>query len=613
MPIRGAGGRRLAALALLLVSAALAQLPPPQAPPPRAEELEPAKRRTSASDSKEHARIDATVFDLQGRSIAGLTAADFTVEADGKPRSIESCAYRTDAPLRLAVVIDDLSLSPPQLEKARTALRVFFAARLRPGDEAAVLRTSAGEGALDRFTGQPDALVAAIGRVRYYPPTGMPPEEAFASGTLGVVRAALEGMRELPGRKALLLISTGLRDAARGNQPAWGLRVRNLAHRASAVFFAVDMGNAVEQGYFLEQGLAAAAKETGGLLLDGGDVAKALDGIARQQEGYYLLSYSAENIFDYAGLPRVSNIVVKVNRQDVVVRARNGVYGSADSTEDDVYRSPDREFERALGEDLVTGGVRARLSGFVTRGAQWQIEGIVHVDARDLTFVKGLDGHYRATLEVSLGLFGDTGVSVKDVARTMATTLGEESFRKVEEHGFDYNLTVAIPRAGSYQLRALVRDAASGRMGSARQFMHAPDWNGGRLVMSSLVLHGELEKAADGTEVTRDPLENGVMRSFKAGHDFYYSYELYNLAADAAKRGSVEITARIFRDGVMVLDGAPMPLVFEPSADPGHRLANGVVRLSERIPGGHYALLVTIADKVAPRSVSRVIDFEVRP
>ena len=70
-------------------------------------------------------------------------------------------------------------------------------------------------------------------------------------------------MRELPGRKALLLISDRLRDPARESHAA-ASRITTLAHRASAVLFAVDMGNAPEQPFLLEQGLAGAARDTGG-------------------------------------------------------------------------------------------------------------------------------------------------------------------------------------------------------------------------------------------------------------------------------------------------------------------------------------------------------------
>ena len=70
-------------------------------------------------------------------------------------------------------------------------------------------------------------------------------------------------MRELPGRKALLLISDRLRTPARENHAVAG-RITTLAHRASAVLFALDMGDAPEQPFLLEQGLAGAARDTGG-------------------------------------------------------------------------------------------------------------------------------------------------------------------------------------------------------------------------------------------------------------------------------------------------------------------------------------------------------------
>ena len=98
------------------------------------------------------ARVDATVSDLQGVPFTGLSAADFTIEADGKQQAIESCdiapASRCASPLSL----DDLSLSAARLDKARRALREVYRKATSPGDEAAILRTSSGAGALDRFT-----------------------------------------------------------------------------------------------------------------------------------------------------------------------------------------------------------------------------------------------------------------------------------------------------------------------------------------------------------------------------------------------------------------------------------------------------------------------------
>jgi VWFA-related protein len=592
-------------------AAAFAQLPQPQAPPPRSEPSGRDRGRPEPS-STSVTRVDATVFDLQGQGVAGLTAADFALEADGKAQPIARCEYRTDQPLRLVVLLDDLSLTRERIDKARRSLREFMAKRLRPGDEAAILRTGSGVGSLDRFTSDPSALTAMIDRAPYNPAAEGP--DAFDAGTLGALRGIVEGLRELPGRKAVLLISERLRDSKR-EIPDATARITSLAHRASIVLFAVDMGDAAEQRFVLEQGMAAAARDTGGQFLDRGDVAKALDGIAAQQAAYYVLTYGAEGLpFDFVGgTPRVARLAVKVKRTDVVVRARSGVFGSNDSYAEQGYRDPEREFQRAMGAEVIYGGVGAKLTGVISRGTTWQVEGVVHIDARDITFVKGLDGLYRTTLDTALALCGENGGTVKDISRTVDAVLSQEKYAMFAAHGFEYTLTVALPRAGPYQLRATVRDTASGRIGSARQFIRSADWSGHHLLMSTLLLRGEGEKKPDGSILVQDPDESGSVRSFRAGRQVHYSYWLYNVAVDAEKRSAVDVRAEVFRDGAVVLAGQPMRLPFTPAQDPERRAAAGVIRLSEAVPPGHYVLRVSVSDQSDGRTAAQLMDFDVRP
>ena len=586
---------------------AFAQLPPAQAPPPRVI----TESRKAEPPARTIARVDATVSDMKGNPITGLTAADFTLEVNGKQESIETCVYRADQPLRLAVIVDDLSLSAPHLDKARQALGQFVAVRLRPGDEAAILRTSAGAGALDRLTPDHEALSAAIARVTYNPASESAADGAFTAGTLGALRAVVEGMRELPGRKALLLISDRLRTPARENV-AVTTRITTLAHQASAVVFAVDMRDAPEQPFMLEQGLAAAARETGGVFVDGGDIAKILDRIAQQQAGYYVLGYHADGDF-LTGAPRVSQVAVKAKDPDALVRARNGVFGATNSLDDQSYRNPEHEFERAVGQELVSGDVRIKLTGLVTIGNSFVVDGLVHVDGRDLTFRKGLDGRYYSVLETAVALYGEDGVSVKEVARTIEVMLGEESFRTLRASGVDYTLSLALTKPGCYQLRALTRDAATGRMGSAREFMRATNWSQGNLVMSSIVLRGESRKREDGAETPKNPDESTALRIFTAGRQLTYTYSLFNAAADAQRRSTVEVKAQIFRNGVLIHDGDAVTLAFNPAADPGRRAATGVIKLGEQAAPGHYILRLRVTDKIAPHTATQQMDFEVRP
>src|SRR4051794_31663949 len=121
-------------LLLFTCATAFAQLPAPQAPRPLAEPSPREKLRAEPSFSTV-TRVDATVSDLQGQTIPNLTAADFSIEADSKPQAIARCEYRANEPLRLVVLLDDLSLTRERIDKARRALREFVARRLRPGDE----------------------------------------------------------------------------------------------------------------------------------------------------------------------------------------------------------------------------------------------------------------------------------------------------------------------------------------------------------------------------------------------------------------------------------------------------------------------------------------------
>lgn len=571
---------------LLLCVPAFAQLPRPQAPPPREGPIVP--------------RLDAVVTDDSGRPVEGLTAADFTIEVDGKPRKIETCAFQKDGPLRLAVVIDDLSLPLDRLNAAKRALRAFVAHELRPGDEMAIARTSTGSGAADGFTAERQELDRAIDRARYNLASEEPTAESFAAGALSVLRGAVEGLATLPGRKAVLLVSHRLRGATVDE------RLSKLAHRAATVIYGFDTGGPAS-GAALELGLAAAAKATGGRLFDSGELGAALSRVAQDARGYYLLTYRGEDLpYDYiARTPRADGLTLKSSRAGAIVRARDGIPGEPDGAERELSERIDSE----LDGDEVETKVTALLS---VAGTSWQVETVVHVEARDLVFVQGKDGLYRATVETYTALFDHTGTSVRDATRGFQTQLTRASYERYKQYGFDYTVVLPVSTPGVYQARALVRDGSSGRVGSARQFLKVAEWKD-RLVMSSIVARGETEKDADGVESAKDPLESGTVRSFKQGHKLLYAYNLYNVAADTEKRSTLETRTELWRDGVRVLATEPRVLTFPAAENASQRSVSGTIILNESVAPGVYLLRVSVTDKLNQRTAWQAVDFEVRP
>jgi VWFA-related protein len=566
------------------------------------------KRKNAAEADKPHsiARVDVVVTDMEGRPVPGLTAADFSLETDGKARTVQSCEFHSDEPLRLVVILDDLGLNLDQSNRARRALRAFVNSALRPGDEMAVLKTSEGAGAFDRLSSDRDEIEAGIDRARFHPLSAAAASDSFAVGTVGALRAVLEGLRELPGRKAVLLISTGLRQRV-PTPPA------RTAHRASAVVYGVDLG-AKPSVAQLDEGVAAIVKETGGTIVDG-EAERALQRIVADQSAHYLLTFSADDAgFDYiARAPRVGRVAVRVDRLQTTARARSGVFGVAEEAEGEGYHEVEREFERAIDSELLHGDLHVRVTPMLAMGGSWQIESVAHLEARDLTFVKTVDGRYRTSLDTALALYDESGEAVKDTVRSLDANLTEKAFLEAQRQGFDFTVVLGAPKPGAYQARVVVRDVLSGRMGSARRFIRADGWQGGKLAITSITLRGQSEKNEDGSETVREFEEAPSMRRFAPGHRLSYRFNLFNFGIDKEKGGEVSTVTEVWRDGVRVYAGDSKSFHFEPDAAAGGRAISGVIALGKDMAPGFYWLKVEVTDRIAPRTVTQWMDFEVHP
>jgi VWFA-related protein len=120
----------------------------------------------------------------------------------------------------------------------RRALNKFIDEQMQPGDLVAVIRTAGGAGTLQQFTADKRQLHTAIDRAKYVlmgradtgafkaitpPPLKIPYEqdarlqtvenfrdEVYSVGTLGALNYVVRGLRDMPGRKSILLLSDDL-------------------------------------------------------------------------------------------------------------------------------------------------------------------------------------------------------------------------------------------------------------------------------------------------------------------------------------------------------------------------------------------------------------------
>ena len=181
----------------------------------------------------------------------------------------------------LAIVVDDLSLSVESFQNAQRALHTFVDRELQPTDLVALVRTGGSSGALQSFTTDRRVLHAAIDGLRWNGAsrngveafeavnqwttfderTGMAPSDDFrtitqlrnsmsAAGTLGALNLAIQGTRDLPGRKAIIFVSEGFQLMVRETNDATRLpnarlrysvdRVIDQATRAGVVIYSLD-------------------------------------------------------------------------------------------------------------------------------------------------------------------------------------------------------------------------------------------------------------------------------------------------------------------------------------------------------------------------------------
>jgi len=374
--------------------------------------------------SVELVQVDAVVTDAHRHPVTDLARGDFAIFEDGRVRPIANFAYVSTvaasgppsaapaaagadgrsppagaAGRTVALVVDDLNLSPGEMGAVKGALGTFVKRQMGPRDRVCLLPTGAVPTILT-FTGDRVAVGKAIESLRWNPLShryrpippiaigfaegiqeqrrqpGTDPEQpdVDAIHSMNAVKSIVRDLEPLPGRKALILFSSGLRvvsvldegsrrrrkEEGKGNVEEALQLLADAANRATVVIYTIDMrglqtltmeaDDYVNVPGFIQiqedeerlrrhefpmaqEGLQELAHETGGLFFGGTDPSVGLGRAMADQEGYYLLSY----LLDPVGPAPPDHgrayheIEVKVRRPHTQVRARSRFYAARDS------------------------------------------------------------------------------------------------------------------------------------------------------------------------------------------------------------------------------------------------------------------------------------------
>lgn len=665
-------------------------------------------------------QVDAVVVDQKGKRVTDLRAEEVEMLENGREQKITNFSYvilQPKAsppqekvapqdrnvpipPVRLrpeqvrrtmALVVDDLGLSFESANRVRQSLRKFIDEQMQPEDLVAIIRTGSGIGALQQFTADKRQLYAAVERIRWNPtgrasiaafaPIGSEPklqtfsghtpedinqfrQEVFTVGTLGALNYIVRGLRELPGRKSVVLFSDGLQifeseDSYANTRILLALRrLTDLANRASVVIYTMDARGLITLGlnasdstgdmtaeqvdkalsnrrfnFFQSQdGLDYLAARTGGIAIkNNNDLFGGIKKVLTDQEGYYLIGYRPDDstFNEVRGGAQFHKIGLKIKRPGkFTVRMRNGFYGVSDESLEKVAQTPHAQIVNALTSPFGASGVQLRLTSLFVNDPKIgsAMHSLLHVNARDLEFKEGPDGRKDAVVDVLIIAFGDNGQVVEQFNYSQNLNIKKENFDRLIKNGFTYNVTVPIKKPGAYQLRTALRDRASGKVGSASQFIEVPDIRKNKLLLSGIVMKGmTLETYLKGNRSSNDgdtseieteviPNAGSSVRQFRNGMALAYGFTIYNAQIDkTTNKTKLKMQMRVFRNGELFFEGNETP--FDPSGqtDLKRLTANAGIQLGANMTPGEYVLQVVVTDmaKEKPRIASQWLDFEI--
>jgi len=546
--------------------------PPAKQPPatqPPADQQQPTPTFRTGTDV---VRVDVTVLDRKGLPHSTLTADDFEVTEDDVLQPITSFKY-------VAVTGhpdegDELSLpirspSHAAAEAARDDVRVFLIfwdeyhiGRLQPTLQAKEYLTKFVREAFGpkdlvafmdpltpteaiRFTRDRLQLTEEIrklrGRLGEYLPARSVLEESHlyhmgdieklrSEVSISALKAAAVWLGSLrQGRKAIVLLSQGMRGLRRDDERSLFQDLIRASNDSNAAFYSINpLGMSVNRMRWSPfDMLESLAIDTGGEYFNSNDYRRALNRVVTQSSAYYLIGYSPpQQRFD----GKYHKIKVRVKKSGLEVRARNGYWAPSVA---DMTRA-----EKAVAEAKLPPAIESALS---------QLPPPVSRRSIDFWVGTGVSGNGRAAVNLAWEpreQAPDQKVAIAETVSVVATGESGQAFDgPVDAEGVSFE---ASP--GKLELTITARDHTGEIIDRDKRTITVPDPAAGALWITSPVVvstRGPLEWRAAKEDPTPAP---SAAREFGRNERL-----LVRFAVHGTNSGAATIVGRF-----MTRKGAPL-------------------------------------------------------
>jgi VWFA-related protein len=573
--------------------------------------------------------IDATVTDDHGGyPVSYLKASDFRILLDGRPQEIKNCNFvRTNdvpppppspdppnnpltapagqpaippAPIQrehvnrtIVLFVGDRLTSADSISAIRAGIAKFVSEQLRPGDLVAIVRSSAGMGALQDFTTDKGMLLAAADQVRV--PTNTANADAPADrATLETTAALLQLMRRmtgLPGRKSVVLISDSLRLAgpdesnpSNGQSGAHdGTRtVVDESLRAGVVLYAIDT-----HGTSSADGASLTAQTGGFTIAQSNRIEAALERVMADQRGYYLLQFqpSAEAMQPkISGPPDFHQLKVETLRPGLTVRSHTGFFGIGDEYHNSTPTMT-AILSKAMESPFPLSDIHLDAEASYLPGKNsFFLRVTVYIDGHDVAFT-GPPAHMTGSVHLLVRAFNANGeASAGGIDDTRPIDVDESDYRRTLNYGLVYTTLLTVPKAGPYRVRVVCRDDDTGKIGAGSDFVNIPSTKTAGMRLSGIMFQHDLG-------IDDQLVPASVPGVYSLGQTARFSFQIsWNGAKPNMDR--LEIRTRLYRDGAEVWHSMSKPV----AADPAN-FARGSLQVPAGLAPGNYLLRVDLEDK----------------
>jgi VWFA-related protein len=675
-------------------------------------------------------QVDAVVTNSRDEPVTNLKAEDFVILQDGKPQEIShfdfvrtkdpkppASAIKTDTkekyspvappppmPLKrekirrtIALVVDDLGLSYETTMRVRESIRKWLDTDMQPDDLVAIMRTGGAVGSLQQFSNDRRMLYATADRISYnaasrvgassfqaisgikkerkdvhgfeLPMAGEERDLQYTLFSLGSIQYIVNGLKDLPGRKSMILFSEHMemnfddnRGQNQGREVPMKERMRRLidaANRAGVVIHSIDPRGVAYTGFTAEDnpwgneedfnkldstkitetftqrdsqlinsqtGMAMLAKQTGGLFLSNrNDIGHALALVANDGDGYYILGYPPDSKIVSEmkkGKPKFHSIQVRLKRPGLRVRSRSEFFSSPDLRGATDLIARQQQVEKTLLSPFKSEDLRIRLTPLFsqTKEGKSVINALVHFDADQLVFSDEPDGWLKASVELVASLYSADGQLLDLEEKTWNVIAKGQTLDRIKKSGISFLMNVPAKDPGAYQMRLVVRDTRNGHVGSSTQFIEIPNIRDGKLALSGILLAADKSKSRAAVDQTEGLIENtdhqktAAVRIFGTGETIAWAYQVLNAKAGNDRKPQLQMQLRIFREGQELFTGKPSPMAAEEQGSSKRMIATGQLYF-KALPPGYYVLQLAVMDMLAKenqRTAVQAMDFDVQ-